>query len=383
MRRYTIPLAILSVAGALSGQTEQKLVINTDSPEGKLIQQMTQESDPAKKIAEGEQFLAQYPKHDGVSWVCGQLAPAYLKNGEYDKAMDAASKALAHDPANLEVSYNGLKAAEAKKDPDLVAKWAKQTSEIARKIVKAPQPSDASQTDDWKKRVDYAHQVDVYTEYALYATALQGGDGNKTITLFETLQEQNPQSEYLPKLYGPYLVALNQTGQAAKVLPFAESAIQHDPNNEDLLMVLANGAMNQKDNAKALQYSSKLVDAMSTKAKPEGMADADWEKKKAATLGRAYWMEGVIHAEQKKYLEADKELRQALPLIQDNEPLKAGALFYLGVANYTLGKGKSRQRLVDALKFSEESAAIKGPYQAMAQKNAQSIRAETGGRRTR
>ena len=380
MRGYTIPLAILYVAGSLGAQTGNKLVINTDSPEGKLITQIGQDSDAAKKISDSEQFLAQYPKHEGVSWVYGQLVPAYSQHGDYDKALDAAAKAMALDPNNLEIAYAALKAAEAKKDPDLVIKWSGETSQAARNIVKAPQPAGAD-ADDWKKRVDYAQQVDTYAEYSLYAMALQQAGSQKTIYLFDALERSDPKSQYLPKLYGVYLVALNQTGQTAKVLPFAEHAIESDPSNEDLLLVLANGALNQKDNAKTLQYASKLAETMNAKPKPDGVSDADWQKKKEACLGRAYWMMGAVHSDQKKYVEADKELRQALPYIQGDNQLRAGALFYLGVANYTLGKGKSRQRLADALKFSQESAAIKSPYQALAQKNAQSIKTETGGGR--
>jgi tetratricopeptide (TPR) repeat protein len=379
MRRYTVPLAILFVAGSLCAQTGNKLVINTDSPEGKLIQQIGQESDLAKKISESEQFLTQYPKHDGVSWVYGQLVPAYTQHGDYDKALDAAAKLIALDPANLEIAYSALKASEAKKDPDLIVKWSLQTSQNAQKIVKASPPADAD-ADEWKKRVDYARQVGTYAEYSLYAAALQQTDGHKTIALVEALEQSNPQSQYLPKVYGAYLVALNQTGQAAKVLPFAEHAIESDPTNEDLLLVLANGALNRKDNVKALQYASKLAEVMNAKPKPEGLPDAEWQQKKSACLGRAYWMLGAIHSDEKKYVDADRELRQALPYIQGNEQLMAGALFYLGVANYTLGKGRSRQRLADALKFSQQSAAIKSPYQAMARKNAQSIKTETGGR---
>ena len=63
-----------------------------------------------------------------------------------------------------------------------------------------------------------------------------------------------------------------------------------------------------------------------------------------------------------QYFEADKELRAALPLIQGNTAMTAPALFYLGMANYDLGRRTmSKARVPEAAKFSEQAAAIKGP----------------------
>jgi len=48
-------------------------------------------------------------------------------------------------------------------------------------------------------------------------------------------------------------------------------------------------------------------------------------------------------------------------------------LFYLGVANYQLGKAaKNKAQMTEAAKFSEECASRPGPYQAQAKKNATS-----------
>jgi len=52
-------------------------------------------------------------------------------------------------------------------------------------------------------------------------------------------------------------------------------------------------------------------------------------------------------------------------------------LFYLGLANYQLGKTTMRKaQVLEGLKFSEQAAAISGPLSQQAWKNAQIMKAE-------
>ena len=92
-------------------------------------------------------------------------------------------------------------------------------------------------------------------------------------------------------------------------------------------------------------------------------------------MGRAYWYSGMVYSGQEKWAPADQALRSALPLIRGNGQLEGAALFYLGLANYRMGKGKNKAQMTDALRFSEQAAAIKGPYQAKAAQNVKAIQA--------
>jgi tetratricopeptide (TPR) repeat protein len=285
--------------------------------------------------------------------------------------------ALAACAQDLESAYKNLKEAEGNKDLALVKKWAGETSRIARGITSSTEPADAAEKENWKARVDYAKQVDTYTEYSMYALALQLAGSAQVIDLCDTLEAQNAKSQYLSRLAGKCMVALSQSGAQAKVVPFAERLVSHDPSNEDALMVLADTYQNARQSDKAVATARKLVEVLKAKPKPAGIDDASWQKKKATMLGRGYWIAGVIHGEKSQYFEADKALRAALPLITSNAAMRAAALFYLGVANYQLGKTTLNKPLMaEAAKFSEECAALPGPYRDMAQKNVQAIRAE-------
>ncbi len=252
-------------------------------------------------------------------------------------------------------------------------KAAGKTSAIARKIVNSPQP--AANAEEWKARVDYARQVDTYTAYSLFAAALKASDTD-TPTLFEALEKQHPKSEYLAQLSTKYLVAVSKA-EPAKLIPTAEHLAQIDPNNEDVLLVLADSALANKNNTQALDYSEKLMTLLNSKPKPEGLDDAVWQAKNNAGLGRAYWTKGVASAIEEKFEQADQALRAALPHIQDNQQLLPGALFYLGLTDYRLVQtSKNKTQMADSLKFSRESAAMASPYQSQAAQNVKVIQRE-------
>jgi tetratricopeptide (TPR) repeat protein len=345
-----------------------------NTPDGAMVASIQQESDSAKKQSMLEEFVQKYSDSKEAGWAWGQLQASYLQAQQYDKALDAGQKSLASDPDHADVAYNNLKAAEAKNDPDGVLKWSAETSRIARKEIASPKPGEG------KDQLDYLKQVDTYTEYAVFATAIKTTDDGKVITLVESLEQRNPDSPYVSKAYGRYLNALRQTGQNDKAGAAAEKEAQRDSSNEDVLAFAADYSMRHKDLDKSLGYSQKLVEAMQNKAKPEGTEDADWQKKKQTLLGLGYWMQGVDYNGKNQFSQADKALRQALPLVKGDSQLEPIVLFQLGVANFQLGKTtKNRALMREALKYSQQSAAMKSPVQTNAQNNVKAISSALGG----
>jgi hypothetical protein len=251
---------------------------------------------------------------------------------------------------DLETLYQDLKDAQAKKDAALVKKLAVQTNKLAREAIAKPAPADADAKEAWTKHVDYAKEVNTYSEYALYATAIQSPPAAMA-DLIATLEQQNPKSKYLDEAN----------------------------SNEDVLVVLANNALTRKQNDSALRYANRLVAAMGKRTKPDSMSAEDWDRRRAAMLGRGYWIAGVVNGEKGVYKACDTNLRAALPYIK-GEPSMAGvAYFYLGVANYQLGKMMlSKAKVLEGAKFSDESAKIQGPYAQQAWRNAALMKDEAG-----
>jgi hypothetical protein len=228
---------------------------------------------------------------------------------------------------DLDDSYEGLKQAVTAKDYAKVKSLAAAAHTAAKKW-EAPAPADTDKG-SYEARAKYAKEVDAYAEYALYTAALQSPkDGPELIA---ALEQQNPKSQYLEE-------------------PGA-------------LYIQMETAVNRKQQDRAAALAGRLIAATGKKS---DLPAAD----KDAYLGRGYFIMGVTAAEHNKFLDADKNLRAALPLIKGNNAMLGPALFYLGVANYNLANlTASKAKMLEAAKFSEQAAAIPGPTQDQAYKN--------------
>ena len=270
----------------------------------------------------------------------------------------------------LEEKFQSLQDAVRNKNAADVKKLAVEVFPLARDAMAAPAPAAAEEKESWSNGIARAKSVDAYAEYALFATALQSPPAT-LVDLIATLEQESPKSQYLDQAYGAYLVALAQTGAAAKVPAVAEKALANFPENEDLLLVLVDSSLNRKQTDRALNFANRLVAAVGKHGKPENLTMPQWEKKKTAGLARGYWVSGVIYGERGQHMNCDKNLRAALPLIQGNNAMLGPALFYLGMANYQLGKMTlNKAKILEGAKFSQESAAIESAYADQARHNA-------------
>ena len=280
---------------------------------------------------------------------------------------------------DLDDGFNNLKAAvEAKKGPDDIKPLAASTLKAAKTVETGAAPADV-EPDSWKKRQEFAKQVESYTEYALAVTAAQSTEPAKTVELVDALIAQNPKSTYLDQCAGAYISALGKQGGAAKQLDGAAKVLVARPENEIALSTLAEGYQGKSPD-RALGYANKLVSVMRTKAKPEGVAEADWDRVKQAMLASGYYIVGVSNAQKQSWIDCDRDLKTALPYISKDNNRLGPAYFYLGLCNYQLGKlTQDRTRIQAGQKYSAQSAAIAGPMQGQASQNATAMQRELGG----
>jgi hypothetical protein len=279
----------------------------------------------------------------------------------------------------LDDAYAQLKQAQEKKDADGVKKWAMETSKAARAEASRGKPADATDA-AWKERLDFTKQLDTLSEYALATTATQPGlEPAKTVELVDTLIAQNPKSQYMGTCTKAYLAALDKQSPG-KSLEGATKLVNGDPNNEEALFALATGYQGKSPD-KSVTYASRLLTLMRSKAKPEGISEADWEREKSLMLAYGYYIVGTISATgaRPSYPDCDKNLRAGLPYITKQGGMAGNAYFYLGLCNYQLSKlTQDRAKLQEAQKFSEQSAGMPGPMQAQASRNAALMKQELG-----
>lgn len=359
MRTLALLIAISLTA---LGQRHKIEEVNSEKPEGKLLQQIMQENDAGKKTALLDQFATQFPKDPGAPWVLEQLQGLYVKANDAGKVIATGDQLLAADPDDPEAALQCLKAAEGKKDPALIKKYSAMASASARKMAAAPEPKEADEVTAWKNEVDYARQVDTYTEYALYRVALESRDPKVVVEFANLVRERNPKGEYAAKLVQPLFIAYRQSGDTAKAVALGETVLATEQSNEDMLLVVADSYMQQKkEPEKVHAYAAKVVELMAQKPKPEGVSDADWTTRKNLVTGIGHYMNGKLYYTETNFAKADQSLRAALPLV--DATMKPEVLYLLGFANYKLDKPQ------EAANYYKECAALKSGFQATAAKN--------------
>lgn len=377
-RNVVLTLALTVVLTATAWAQRYQVTIKAETPEGAELQAIGQEADAAKKLALMEKFAGAHPQHDGVSWVYVQLIPVYVASGDMAKASAAGDKLLAIHPDDLEAAVTILKGYEKLKEPAAVAKWSETSATLARKLKAQPKPADAEEAKTWQDNQQYAAQVEQYAEYSLMNQAAQAANPDAALSSLNALDKLNPQSQYGMQAANAAFASLRQANQMDKAVELADRVLAKDSSNEEMLLVASNHYMTKQNNDKAVAYATKLVEVMNTKPKPAQMSDDDWAKRKTTMLAAGNWIAGMTYATQGKLGPADKALREALPALTD-EGMKAGALYQLGFVNFKMGEtSKNTRQIQDALRFSQQSAGIKGPYQGNAAKNAAAIRAKYG-----
>jgi len=196
----------------------------------------------------------------------------------------------------------------------------------------------------------------------------------------DELEKLNVKSQYLPLVSASYFGALGRAGEAAKVCSSAERMSGPGSKNAEAMLVAANCAWRSQRGSSVISYGNRALEAINSRQKEQGMSDAEWATMKANIVGGANCYVGIGYSLEQKWGPANKSLRAALPEVKD-EDLRGTALFYLGLANYSLGKlVGDRSQMRQGLNFFEQSAGVKNPMQGQASSNARVIKQELGGK---
>jgi hypothetical protein len=244
-------------------------------------------------------------------------------------AMLCGSLPAADDP--LQTASDSLRAAvDGKKGAAEIKRLSITVMTEAKKQM-GPAPADADK-ENWEAHAKYAQQVAEYAEYALYAASV-GAPAATAADMISTLEAQSPKSKYL---------------------------------TDDAYLVVANAALTSQQGDRAAAFAKKALTA------PKG-------GKPELAAGTAHYIIGVVAANKKDMATADKELRAALPGIKGTPLLEGPAYYFLGEANYTLGRqGMDRTQADQGIKYLLQCASISGQYQSAAGAEARRMKTEMG-----
>ena len=148
-------------------------------------------------------------------------------------------------------------------------------------------------------------------------------------------------------------------------------------NNEDALDVLATGySSSSPDRAERLRHAPADGDEGQGQARRRHRCGLGKDAKRQCSATATY-IAGAAACTKSSWIDCDRNLKAALPYVS-KEPRTLGiTYYYLGLADYQIGKlTGDRTKIQEGEKYSEKSSAIAGPFQAGAYKNAQAMKQE-------
>src|SRR2546421_10287524 len=83
MKKTILRITLLLLLG--SAAFAQKLLIEADTQEGQMLQQIDAEQNEAKKQGLLEQFSKAFPNHEAMTWVLGQIQSYQVTQKNWDR----------------------------------------------------------------------------------------------------------------------------------------------------------------------------------------------------------------------------------------------------------------------------------------------------------
>ncbi|HEV8523438.1 MAG TPA: hypothetical protein VGQ71_02975 [Terriglobales bacterium] len=248
----------------------------------------------------------------------------------------------------------------------------------------AAQPGQPAQQQQRKEIKDPA-------EYNAYIAAIREQNPQAQVQALESFVQQYPNSVVREEALEQLMAAYEKTGNAAKTTETASRLLQVNPNNIRALALLAYtrraaaeaGQNPQQSIAEARQFGERGLQALQTAVKPEGMADADWQKFKQqvsmifnGAIGFAA-LQTKDYATAQRYLQATvaadpNNIRNVYPLALaylEVEPMNPIGLWYVARAVH-LSQNNPQILKYAQFKYTKYHGSLEGWDQLLAQARA-------------
>lgn len=347
-------LVLMLVLVAVPAFAQKKWKIAPDSLEERLLLDIQGQGDAAKRLPMLDDFAAKFAKSEALPACYRLYLAAYVETQQWDKALEVADKAFDADNEDFDVAINALRAAQAKGDFGRVLKW----TSISMPLYAKSQAADTKDLDeeDLKKRNEALKRTIDYLEYALWEACNRDTTADR-LKMLEAYAQYFPKNEKVKKLPALYALAYGQQNDAARMLEYAQKAIAANPEDEAMLLLVADSYVSQRTNLpEAVDLADRLTKVMEAKQKPEGAADDAWTKYVDTYKGGAHSVRGRVLMLQDKPAGAIPELQAARKMLAANPASLSPVLYFLGFA-YTRQK-----KYDDARPILEEAVKLGGPY---------------------
>lgn len=364
MKRYAVRV-LLAVSfyclfvAAKSGAQGNKIAIAAGTPEDHDLQTISNEQDPAKRLAMYQEFVQKYSANPAaVAYANWQISQTFQTSGDLNKALEYGNKALAAAPKNLDILVSQASIAQQAKDNAKLMDYAVKGGEVCTAIGKQSKPEGASD-EDFKRQLENeksaAQNSCDFLESAGFNVIASTDDPKSRMTDIEKFLAAFPDSKFQDPVANYAMYSLGQLNDQARLVAYGEKILSANPNSLPALLLLANfygDDTKPGSAAKAVTYAQRAIAA--------AKADApDADKSHKVSAGVAHTILGYTYAfKQDKTAAAITELKTAAALLKGQDDQQyARALYGLGYAYGKLNK------LTEARDVLSEAVQIKSPWQ--------------------
>jgi len=356
---------ILAGAGVARAQLTKNIAIQAGTPEDKATREINAATDPAQKLVLIDKFSAELGTGDMAMLANELYMDYYLNTKNWDKLAESAQKQLQLDPDNFFASMQLLRAHSEKHEAAKEFEAGEKSGAIVTKY-RSQQPPADTDASSWRARHDQyltdAHDDIQYIQASMLDVAYHAQTPAERASLEERFVASYPDSPYAVSTENLAAMTYQSVPDNVKMIAAAQKGLALDPNDGPMLVLLADYYSEkgiQLDEADG--FAKKAIEVLPKSSKPEGAADADWNKQITLQTGIAWSAEGQILVNKKDNDGAVSAFQKANPLLKSEKTAYARNLYRLG---YTYALMKKTPEAKAAL---TEAAALDTPYKPLAQ----------------
>ncbi len=369
--RISLLLLLVLFAPACQAQLGKNVTIPAGSDEDHQLKSINDATDPAEKLKLLTAFAQAHPDGDMGIVADEQMVNYYLGAKQYDKAFEFGDRLFVLDPDNYSNAVNMIRAANEKSDTDRLFTYGEKAAGIVQRFKAAAAP-EGTTADAWQQlktqKLDGIKEDQAYIEASLLNAAYQQKDATKKAEYLQRFAKTFPDSPNAEQAMSMSAFAYQAAQNRTKMLAAATSTLDKYPNDIGMLLLLSDDYGEKSEQLdKAEAYAKKAVTLCETAKKPEGVAEADWQKQITLQKGLALSALGQINIAKKDNLSAVKNLSAAAPLLKPNATTYARNQYRLGFAYLNLKKG------AEAKQALTEAASVDSPYKGPAQEKLKSL----------
>jgi len=360
-----------ATAGTAAAQIGKAVAVSAGSDEDHALAAIYAAPDGPDKVALIDKFMADYGKGDFELLGDQLYMQTYLAQKNYPKVFEYGQKVLALDPEDFQAVSTMARAAVETNDTEKLYSAGEKVPTIIASYKAKPAPEGMS-ADQWKATQENAIssvQGEIgYIQYSMIQAAYKTQDNAARAALLERYVAAYPDSSYTEGARDQIPIAYQQAQNAPKMLETAQKALDADPNDVSMLILLADYWCDDRQQLdKAGADAQKALDILQQAKKPDNVSDDDWQKQVSLEKGIAYTSLGEVDVNKGRNAAAIDAFKQAKPLLKGNDYYYGENLYRLG---FTLAK---MQRIPEARVVLSEAVTVNSPYKARAKETLDKI----------